>query len=222
MLAVVHLLTLGWFTTSIMGALYQFPRSPSVPRRLGRVAHASFALYALWGASPHRRAGDQSPDVAAGGVTSRWCWGAQLSPGTSASPSGVPPAMLWWSLAGSSTFLAVTLLLGASLSANLHLAFLGSCAPSPPGAHLHIALAGWVLLSMVGVSQRLFPMFLLSHGGSDRHAVWAMRLSAAGAGALALLHHVPIAGRWLLALLIPAPAWSPSSCSRANITRTVS
>ena len=205
-LAVVHLLTLGWLTTSIMGALYQFlPVAVGVPIASERVAHASFALYVpgvlafTAGLAAHR------PMLLLAGVTALVLGALSFLGNVAVTLRRAPKRdVLWWSLAWALTFLAVTLLLGASLSANLHLAFLGVVRPIALGAHLHIALAGWVLLSMVGVSQRLFPMFLLSHGGSDRYAVWAMRLVAAGAGALALLHHVPIAGRWLPALLIGA------------------
>src|SRR5690606_32806081 len=44
---VTHLFTLGWLTTSILGALYQFlPVALGVPIRSQRWAHISFWLYA--------------------------------------------------------------------------------------------------------------------------------------------------------------------------------
>jgi hypothetical protein len=205
-LAVVHLLTLGWFTTSIVGALYQFlPVAVGVPIASERVAHASFALYVPGVLAFTAGLATNHPRLLLAGVTALVLGALGFIGNVALTLRRAPERdVSWWSLAWALTFLAVTLLLGASLSANLHLAFLGVVRPIALGAHLHIALAGWVLLSMVGVSQRLFPMFLLSHGGSDRYAVWAMRLIAAGAGALALLHHVPLAGRWLPALLIGA------------------
>ncbi len=43
---VAHLFTLGWLTTSIMGALYQFlPVALGQPIASERVAHLSFALH---------------------------------------------------------------------------------------------------------------------------------------------------------------------------------
>lgn len=43
---VTHLFTLGWITTSIMGALYQFlPVALGEPIRSVRIAHTTFALY---------------------------------------------------------------------------------------------------------------------------------------------------------------------------------
>lgn len=203
-LAVVHLLTLGWFTTSIMGALYQFlPVAVGVPIASQRVAHLSFASYVPGVLAFTAALAFNRPSLLLAGVVA-------LVLGATAFIVNVAITLrrattrdaLWWALTWALTFLSVTLILGASLSANLRLAFLGAARPIALGAHLHIALAGWVLLSMVGVSLRLFPMFLLSHGGSDRYARWAVWLLAAGAGALSLLHHVPIVGRWLPALLI--------------------
>src|SRR5699024_5525615 len=44
--ATTHLFTLGWITTTILGALYQFlPVALGVPIRSERLAHASYALY---------------------------------------------------------------------------------------------------------------------------------------------------------------------------------
>ncbi|NIQ54970.1 MAG: hypothetical protein GWN85_16270, partial [Gemmatimonadetes bacterium] len=43
---VTHLFTLGWITTSIMGALYQFlPVALGEPIRSTRLAHATWAIY---------------------------------------------------------------------------------------------------------------------------------------------------------------------------------
>lgn len=203
-LAVVHCVTLGWLTTSIMGAMYQFlPVAVGVPIASERLAHVSFACYAPGVlAFTVGLALDRQTLLLAGVVA--LVTGATLFVANAAVTlrRATTRDPLWLALACALVFLVVTLVLGAALSANLRLAFLGVARPIALGAHLHIALAGWVLLSIIGVSQRLFPMFLLSHGGSDRYAPWAVRLTAAGAGALAVLHHVPIAGRWLPAVLI--------------------
>jgi hypothetical protein len=50
--------------------------------------------------------------------------------------------------------------------------------------HLHVALVGWVLLMIVGVSHRLLPMFLLSHGADTR---WTRRALAAIATGVVVL-----------------------------------
>jgi hypothetical protein len=109
----------------------------------------------------------------------------------------------WWALACAAFFLVVTLIFGLALTGNLRWGYLGSGRVSALGAHLHVAIAGWVLLVMVGVGHRLLPMFLLSHGASDRFAKVAVALIAAGAGVLAFLHHAPrLVSYWLPALLI--------------------
>src|SRR5690606_5435264 len=95
----------------------------------------------------------------------------------------------WWALTWAAFFLAVTLVLGLALAGNLRWGYLGGGRITSIGVHLHVALAGWVLLVMIGVGHRLLPMFLLSHGAGDGFARWAVRLVAAGAGVLAFLHH---------------------------------
>lgn len=205
-LAVVHLLTLGWLTTSIMGALYQFlPVVLGVPIASERAAHASFALYAPGVLAFTAGLGTNRSTLLLAGVSALAVGAAIFVANLSVTlRRAAVRDVLWWSLAWALGFLTVTLVLGAALSANLRLAFLGPARPIALGAHLHIALVGWVMLSMLGVSQRLYPMFLLSHGTSDRYARWALRLMASGAAVLAVLHHVPVAGRWLPALLIAA------------------
>ncbi|MEP6863776.1 MAG: hypothetical protein ABJE66_24330 [Deltaproteobacteria bacterium] len=42
--------------------------------------------------------------------------------------------------------------------------------------HAHVAIVGVVLLTIVGVAHRLFPMFLLSHGADERPAWIALVL----------------------------------------------
>src|SRR5690606_7418328 len=74
----------------------------------------------------------------------------------------------WWALAGAAFFLTITLLLGLALAGNLRWGYLSAGRYAAIGVHLHVALAGWVLLVMIGVGQRLLPMFLLSHGAGDR------------------------------------------------------
>jgi hypothetical protein len=57
------------------------------------------------------------------------------------------------------------------------------------GVHMHVAIAGWVLLVAVGVAHRLLPMFLLSHGSTERLSPVAVWLLAIGTGLLFAGHH---------------------------------
>jgi hypothetical protein len=205
--AVTHLFTLGWITTSIMGALYQFlPVALGQPIRSVRVAHASFALYV--------------PGLAAfvaGLVAGAHAW---LLTGAAAFGTGVllfagnlgvtlkrsaRRDVTWWALLWADVFLVVTLVLGLALAGNLRWGYLGTGRYNALGTHLHVALAGWVLLVMIGVGHRLLPMFLLSHGADERWAKRAVAAIATGAGMLSLLHHLPpLFSRWLPATLIAA------------------
>ncbi len=201
---VTHLFTLGWLTTSIMGALYQFlPVALGQPIASQRVAHLTFAVHV--------------PGVALLVLGVLQGNGPLLLTGVSALGAGLVLFLsnlgitlrraerrdvTWWAVTWAAVFLGVTAVLGSALGVNLRTGFLGGVRALALGTHLHIALAGWVLLVVVGVSHRLLPMFLLSHGGRDQYAKVAVILLASGAGMLSVLHHVPVLGRELPALCI--------------------
>ena len=204
--ATTHLFTLGWITTSIMGALYQFlPVALSQSIASERVAHLTFLLYVSGVAllvtgmylirDPLRLTGIVVLSIAITlflvnlGITLHRATRRDIT---------------WRAICAAAVFLGVTLILGAALGLNLHNGFLGLQQQLALGVHLHVALFGWVLLVIVGVSHRLLPMFLLSHGGNTRLGGYAVTLLATGAGLLALLHHVPILGREVPALCLAA------------------
>lgn len=202
--AVAHLFTLGWLTTSIMGALYQFlPVALGQPIASERVAHVSFALhvpgvamFVLGVLIGHTVLLLMGLTLLAIGITVFLAnLGVTLR-------RALRRDVTWWAFACGGTFLGVTLVLGAALGVNLRTGFLGGVRSLVLGTHLHIGLAGWILMVMVGVSQRLLPMFLLSHGGREHFARWAVALLGCGAGMLSTLHHVPVLGRELPALFI--------------------
>jgi len=203
--ATTHLFTLGWITTSIMGALYQFlPVALDQPIRSVRVGHCTFVLFApglLAFASG--LASGRAILILAGAAT--FGTGVLLFIGniTATLKRARRRDVTWWALALATGFLAITLVLGLALAGNLRWGYLGGGRISSIGVHLHVALAGWVLLVIVGVAHRLLPMFLLSHGVSDRLSRIAVTLIASGAGTLALLHQLPpLISRWLPAVLI--------------------
>jgi hypothetical protein len=205
--ATAHLFTLGWVTTSIMGALYQFlPVALGEPIRSVRVAHATFALYVPGLAA-------FVTGLASGRSGIMLVGAALLGAGVLLFVANLAATLrrsrtrdlTWWALAAASLYLVVTLILGLALTGNLRWAFLGGGRFAAVGVHLHVAIAGWVLLVMVGVAHRLLPMFLLSHGAGDALAKAAVGLLSAGAGMLAFLHHAPpLVSRWIPALLIAA------------------
>lgn len=197
-IGVTHLFTLGWITTSIMGALYQFlPVALGEPIRSVRAGHLAFGLYVLgipifvYGvATGHHVAMMSGASIFGVGIL-------VFVTNVAATLSRAPRRdVTWWALAGALVFLVITLVLGLTLAGNLWKGYLGAGRFMVLGVHLHIALGGWVLLVIVGVAQKLLPMFLLSHGVGDRLARAAVVLIAAGATWLALLHHLLFAMLW--------------------------
>lgn len=203
--AVTHLFTLGWITTSIFGALYQFlPVALGRPIRSTVLAHATFALYVpgllafvaglATGASSLMLAGAAS----FGTAIFLFAGNLALTLGGAARRD-----LTWWALALADAYLVLAAVLGITLATNLGRGFLGVHRWTALGVHLHVALAGWVLLVAIGVAQRLLPMFLLSHGASERWGRAAVALVAAGVASLAALHHAPAPlSRWLPGVLL--------------------
>ncbi len=204
-IAVTHLFTLGWITTSILGALYQFlPVALRRPVRSERVAHVGFWLYVpgLIGFLAGLIGGGR-PLMLVGAFT--FGTGLVLFVGNlAATLAGVRERdTTWWSLAGAGFFLLATIALGITLAGNLGAGYLGEHRFLALGVHLHVAIAGWVLLVMIGVARHLLPMFLLSHGASELPGRLAAALVGAGVLTLVVLHHViPPGFSWLASLSI--------------------
>ena len=189
--AATHLLTLGWITTSIMGALYQFlPVALGQPIRSQRLAHATFGLYV--------------PGVAL--FVTGLLLNAPLPRAVGAGLFGTALLLFvgnlaatlrraeqrdatWWALACAAGYLTITVALGMALALNLSRGFLGAARFLALGVHIHVAALGWVLLVILGVGRHLLPMFLLSHGVGDRGNKLAVGLVAGGVAWLVLLHH---------------------------------
>jgi hypothetical protein len=202
---VTHLFTLGWLTTTIFGALTQLlPVALGAPLRSSRAAEVTF-----WSFVPG--AGLLSAGVAASRP-------ALLIPGVLLLVTGIVIALVnlaatlaratqrdvtWRAIALALAFLAATLGLGLALAHNLHTGFIASARLQVLGLHLHVALVGWVLLMIVGVSHRLLPMFLLAHGADTR---WTGRALAGLASGLVVLGAGIAASRvaleWAGALLL--------------------
>lgn len=201
-----HLFTLGWLTTSLMGALYQFlPVALGQPIASERAAHVTFVLHVtgvallvtgmyvgnttllLTGATAVGLA--ITMFLANMGITLRRAEQRDLT---------------WWAICMASVFLGITLVLGTALSWNQRTGFMGEMQQLALGIHVHVGLFGWVFLVIVGVSHRLLPMFLLSHGHRTDFAHYAVALLATGAGLLVAFHHVPVLGRELPALCMAA------------------
>lgn len=182
-----HLFTLGWLTTTIFGALHQLlPVALGATIRSERLGHAGFWAFA--------------PGVAlfsSGVMTART---ALHHAGIALIATGMALALFnlgrslrgartrdvtWAAVAVALTALVATLVLGVVLVHNLHTGFIAAARLRVLGAHLHLALAGFALVLMVGMGQRLFPMFLLAHGVGTRSSAVAVVLLSTGAAVLA-------------------------------------
>lgn len=197
--AVVHLFTLGWITTSIMGALYQLlPVALGAPVRSEGLGHLSFWLYApgvvafvaglLFGGGRVTLAGASL--AATGLVLFVANLGATL-------PRAERGGLTRWVLAAAGLFLLATVTLGLLLAVNLRSDALGGGRFLVVGLHAHVAAGGWVLMVVIGVADRLMPMFLLSHGAPEWPGRAAAVLVGLGAGVLTTIGH-----------LLPA-SWTP-------------
>ncbi len=192
--AAPHLLTLGWITTSIMGALYQFlPVALGQPIRWLRLAHVTFFLHvpgvALFVAGLVLSAPLPRTAGAALFGTALLLFAANLAATLRRAETR---DATWWALACAATALVITVALGITLALNLSRGFLGPARFLALGVHIHVAAIGWVLLVIIGVGRHLLPMFLLSHGVGDRGSKVAVALVAAGVGWLVLFHHTPV------------------------------
>ncbi|HEX5385607.1 MAG TPA: hypothetical protein VFW66_02785 [Gemmatimonadales bacterium] len=183
---VTHLFTLGWLTTAIFGALYQFlPVALGVPVRSVVVAQAGFwtfvpgvALFAV--------------GIATGGMTLRHAGITLVGTGVVLAGANFAASLArartrdvtWAAVALALTFLASTLGLGILLLHNLHTGFIAATRLRVLATHLHVAIVGWVLIMIVGISHRLLPMFLLAHGADTRWTRRALALLAAGVAVL--------------------------------------
>jgi cbb3-type cytochrome oxidase subunit 1 len=197
---VTHLFTLGWLTTTIFGALYQLlPVALGTPLRSERLGHVSFWLFAPGVALFSAGIATVSTALHHAGI-------ALISSGILVVAANVAATLhrasardvTWTAVALAVCFLVATLGLGVILLHNLHTGMLGDRRLAFLAAHLHVALVGWVLLLVVGMSHRLLPMFLVAHGADT---AWSRR------AATLLAFGVPLLAAGLL-LGLGALAWA--------------
>ncbi len=195
-LAAVHLFTLGFATSVMIGAFHQI--TPVMMR--GRPVEGGWALlqglaylagsWALvWGF--YRSAG---PWITAGGTLVVLALVVFAALVVRAMRSATQWTVAGRFMAAALSFVLGTVIWGLVLAFNLRRGFLpDSLDYSPLGAHVLLGLGGWFMLTVFGVSYQLFPMFALTSrpSAASGHAVLAM-LSAGLWGAFAsLLLHLP-------------------------------
>lgn len=205
-IAVTHLFTLGWITLSMLGALHHFvPVALHTQLMPVRCAYVQLGLFVaglltfvageVLGIRAVVPAGAALLALALVLFAVRFTL-ALLR----VSSNRTARALL---VAGG--FLLVTAAFGAVLAAEPVLGLLGDRRPSLVALHVHAALVGWVLLTVVAVAQRLLPMFLLTRAPGARLGAASLTLIAVGAIALLAFHSSPVMLRvWLPLLLVGA------------------
>ncbi len=225
---VTHLFTLGWLTTTIFGALCQLlPVALGAPLRSVRVGRASFLSFAPG-------VGLFAAGVASGSMALRVsgvllvATGILLAAGNVAAtlPRARSRDATWWGIALGFAFLVSTLVLGLILLHNLHTGFIARARVRVLAAHLHVALVGWVLVMITGVSHRLLPMFLLSEHPDRRWTARALALLSSGTVVLAaglLVTSTPVlwTGAVLIELGLAAFLWQARGLHRRRARRTL-
>lgn len=225
---VTHLFTLGWLTTTIFGALYQLlPVALGAPIRWPWAGHASLAAFGpgvgLFAVGVARRSTVLDHVgvclVAIGIVLAVANVAATL-------PRARTRDVTWAAIAIAITYLSSTLVLGVVLLHNAHTGFIAAARVRVLATHLHVAIVGWALVMIVGVSHRLLPMFLLAHGADTR---WTRRALAAlaiglpflGTGLVTGTAAAAWAGALLLELGVACFIYQASRFFRARVRKQV-
>lgn len=162
MIALVHMVTLGWISGSILGAFYIVaPLALRLPLPVGRVDWAACAAFVIGtaGMVGHLWFGDETgmvPDAVL--VTAAITWVASRA-WRGLSHAAVPwPVTLHVALAFANMLLAA--LLGMLVGLDRARGFLGLRPLAATFAHAHLAAVGWAVMMVVGLSYRLIPMML--------------------------------------------------------------
>lgn len=178
-LAITHLLTLGWISMTIFGAMFQLvPVVLETKLFSEKLADIQFWVFLLG---------------VIGLVTGFWNFDTGLHLNASAILLNIAILIFainmigtfihvkkWnvtgWYLIAALIYLIITAIAGFLLSYNLwhpyitinHLQYLK--------LHAEVAVIGWVTMVVMGVAYKLIPMFTLSHGYSMKSSKWAFWL----------------------------------------------
>ncbi len=179
-IGVTHALTLGWLLTSVMGVLYQLaPVALGTEVRSHRLGYLTLFLHAAgtlgvvagaWAWAP-RVLGLAWSLVFAG--LAAWTW--NLLPALRGTRA---PAIARYVAAGLALLWLALLAAGARIGNALGWWMVPR--EALVAVHVHLALAGFGTLVVMGVGSRLFPMFLLVRGGLEWPLRWAGPCTAGG------------------------------------------
>jgi hypothetical protein len=208
-LAMTHLVTLGWITMTIMGASFLVvPLIFSVPlysERLGRwqfpplVAGIAIMVLHFW--TGHYRG------LAAGAVliltaTVLFLVNMSLTLHTMTRKDGSVPYLL-----AALAYLAGTVILGNLMALDKLVDFLGGQMLATIHGHAHLAALGWIGMMILGVGQKMVPLLTASTPAEERRSrrrFWLLNLGIAG-----LFLSLVMRSRWVLPFgLVAASAFA--------------
>jgi hypothetical protein len=181
-IAVIHLVTLGWISASILGAFYIVaPLAFGMPFAARALDGGACGLF--WVGTAAMVAGFWRADYASVGVASVAVLAAILivavrawhGLATARLPLGVS---LHVALAFFNMVVAGSLGLVLALGRGTWLA--GWSAMAVAAAHAHLAVLGWAVMMIVGISYRLVPMFLPAAMPTGRGLIWSAVLLETG------------------------------------------
>lgn len=182
LLAVTHIFTLGWITSTMMGVMYRYvPALTKNPLRFPRLASVQFTLFVIGvaGMVAHFVIGIWSGlwSAAAVVVLSVFFFAANMVPCLAPVRSqGVAESGMLLSI----LFLLIAAVLGLLLGLDKTFDFLGGNLIANLAGHAHLAALGWVSLTICAVSYRMIPAFLLPEVQLPRGAMWQLYGLAGG------------------------------------------
>jgi hypothetical protein len=206
MLAIVHLVTLGWITTSILGSLYivgPIALRVWIPATLLDVAAFALVLTGIVGMVAHFWLQEYGGMAWSAIAVSLGIVAVGIHVGKCLRGASLPRAitmhimLAFFNILGAAT-------LGVLIGFDKVYHFLPGFVLTNVFAHAHLAAIGWASMMVVGIAYRLLPMVLPSAMPNGRR-LWisAMLLEGGTVGLLAsLLRRNPFA--WIFALTVIA------------------
>jgi hypothetical protein len=170
MVAVVHLVTLGWISASILGALYMIaPMALKTRLPAGRLDFAVWGVYAVGvlGMVSHFWIDSPKGMVWSAGTVSAALLYVAARAAAALRPAAVPREVkLHFYLAFLNLLAAAAL--GVLLGLNKVAPVLGGYVMTNVYAHAHMAALGWATMMVMGAGYRLLPMLLPSAMSTGR------------------------------------------------------
>jgi hypothetical protein len=188
MVALVHLVTLGWISASILGAFYIVaPLALRMPLRPGPLDRAAFIAYAsglggmihgFWAGRYHVVAWTAVLVMAAIAVVAQRAWRGL--------PHAPVPFAVKLHVALAYANIVAAGLLGMALGLDRAHGWFSWSPLAAAVAHAHLAGVGWALMMVVGLGYRLLPMVLPAAMPSGRSMAWSALLLQTGVVVLAV------------------------------------